>query len=167
MGTYPENPEGYIIAFRQYFGELSSTDPNRFPTCKHKIWRGKGYIFLFNRTLEIPMDFGCSTQLLDCMPSLNVIFIKRRSTFGLLTSTGRLEGEIKICNHRNFLIESFSIAIILLREEGKSKLATSSAKNALASGGNNHSPLAIPCSGQGPGGLDYETLGKQDKEDIF
>ena len=34
-----------------------------------------------------------------------------------------------------FYIQSFSIVIILLREEGKSKLAVSFAKDALASGG--------------------------------
>jgi hypothetical protein len=83
MATNPENSEGYIAAFRQYFPELSSTDPNRFPTGKKKFWVQEK-TFLVQQMLVIPMDFGCSTQLVDCMPSFNVIFMEKRSMFGHL-----------------------------------------------------------------------------------
>ena len=84
MATNPENSEGYIAAFRQYFGELNSTDPNRFPKGKHQIGNCKKKTCIVQQMLEIPKGFGCSTLWVDCTPSLNVIFMDQTSMFGHL-----------------------------------------------------------------------------------
>jgi hypothetical protein len=40
MATSPENWDGYLTAFRKYFAELNSTDPNRFPTGNDQLRKG-------------------------------------------------------------------------------------------------------------------------------
>ena len=84
MQINPDNWDDYLAAFRQYFTELNSTDPNRFPTGNQKNCGIKNVKYSFFQICVTAMGSGCCILLAMYMLSLSVIFMERRGMFGLL-----------------------------------------------------------------------------------